>query len=317
VCWSPDGQRLASAGEDHAVKVWDAARGQEARTLRGHTGAVTSVCWSPDGQRLASAGEDGTVMVWDAENGQKVHTLKGHTKSVTSVCWSPDGTRLASAARRPATEARMPGDTKVKVSEKVKVWDAQTGQEILTLQEDTYWVKSVCWSPDGQRLATDSGYRVRVWDGVSSHVNLSAPLGSPWGHTSAVQSVCWSPDGQRLASASLDQTVKVWDAATRREVLSFQGHTGGVFSVCWSPDGKRLASGSGVHDAGGGEPLPGEVKVWDAVTGQETLTLKGHTGKVFSVCWSPDGQRLASASEDSTVKVWDATPPAEPPAPRK
>jgi hypothetical protein len=68
VCWSPDGKRLASAGD--TVKVWDAGTGQEALTLKGHTGHVNSVCWSPDGKRLASAGSDGTVKVWDAEKGQ-------------------------------------------------------------------------------------------------------------------------------------------------------------------------------------------------------------------------------------------------------
>ena len=67
-------------------------------------------------------------------------------------------------------------------------------------------------------------------------------------------------------------------------------------SVAFSPDGKRLASAS----------RDGTVKVWDAATGQETLTLKGHTGRVRSVAFSPDGKRLASASDDRTVKVWDA-----------
>ena len=71
-----------------------------------------------------------------------------------------------------------------------------------------------------------------------------------------------------------------------------------VISVSFSPDGKRLASASSDQT----------VKVWDATTGQEALTLKGHTSSVGSVSFSPDGQRLASASWDHTVKVWDARP---------
>ena len=66
MAFSPDGQRLASASVDETVKVWDAATGQETLTLKGHTGAVTSVAFSPDGKRLASASADGTVKVWDA-----------------------------------------------------------------------------------------------------------------------------------------------------------------------------------------------------------------------------------------------------------
>ena len=68
--------------------------------------------------------------------------------------------------------------------------------------------------------------------------------------------------------------------------------------MAFSPDGKRLASASWDQT----------VKVWDAVTGQKMLTLKGHTNRVYSVAFSPDGHRLASASGDETVKVWDATP---------
>jgi WD40 repeat protein/serine/threonine protein kinase len=115
------------------------------------------------------------------------------------------------------------------------------------------------------------------------------------GHTGIVSSVVFSPNGQRLASASRDQTVKVWDAATGQVLLTLKGHTQYVLSVCFSPDGQRLASAS--DDA--------TVKVWDAATGKEVYTLKGHTGPVYGVCFSPDGKRLASTS-DKTVKLWDA-----------
>jgi WD40 repeat protein len=90
---------------------------------------------------------------------------------------------------------------------------------------------------------------------------------------------------------------------------TFRGHTGPVFSVAISPDGKRLLSGSGGHDQQR-RPLPGEVKLWDAQTGRETLNLKGHTGPVNSVAFSPDGIRLASGGglphKPGEVKVWDA-----------
>ncbi len=135
------------------------------------------------------------------------------------------------------------------------------------------------------------GFEWYYWNHLAHSYQLTLK-----GHTSWVWSVALSPDGQRLASASDDQTVKVWDAATGQESLTLKGHTGRVESVAFSPDGQRLASASGDQT----------VKVWDAATGQESLTLKGHTGEVMSVAFSPDGQRLASASEDQTVKVWDA-----------
>src|SRR5207244_10603054 len=118
-------------------------------------------------------------------------------------------------------------------------------------------------------------------------------------------SVVFSPDGKRLASAGGARNqgeVKVWDAQTGQELLSWKGHTDWVYSVAFSPDGKRLASASGDRT----------VKVWDAQTGQETLTLKGHTGVVASVAFSPDGHYLASV-EGGTVKIYDATPLPEKP----
>jgi WD40 repeat protein/tetratricopeptide (TPR) repeat protein len=185
----------------------------------------------------------------------------------------------------------------------VKVWDAQTGQETLSLQEHTNGVVGVCFSPDGRRLASASFDRtVRVWEAQTGQETRTLR-----GHTSWVRSVCFSPDGRHLASASEDRTVKLWDAQTGQETLTFQGHTGPVSSMCFSPDGRRLATASGDWE----NPYnAGEVKVWDAQTGQETRTLRGHTGPVLSVCFSPDGRRLASAVGEGgmpgEVKVWDA-----------
>jgi dipeptidyl aminopeptidase/acylaminoacyl peptidase len=214
-------------------------------------------------------------------------TFLGHTNLVSSVSFSPDGKRIASGS----TDGT------------VKVWDAASGQDLLTLKGHTRAVWSVSFSPDGKRIASGSGGflrptpgEVKVWDAASGQELLTLK-----GDTVTVNSVSFSPDGKRIASGSHDKTVKVWDAASGQELLTLKGHTHGVSSVSFSPDGKRIASGSGEFL----RPTPAEVKVWDAASGQDLLTLKGHTGGVNSVSFSPDGKRIASREDNGKQITWD------------
>ena len=188
----------------------------------------------------------------------------------------------------------------------MRVWDAATGQEIRTLKrrKDLYVPLGLAFSPDGTNDSPRVGAPARWRCGMLRPVGRSSP--SPGTRRTLLEASRLALTAGTSRPPAVDRTVKLWDAATGKEIRTLNGHTDMVACVTFSPDGQRLASGG----------FDGEVKVWDARAGQETLTLKEQTGIIACVAFSPDGHRLASASDDGTVKVWDARPLDDEPAKR-
>ncbi|XRB25396.1 hypothetical protein RI054_44g152540 [Pseudoscourfieldia marina] len=117
------------------------------------------------------------------------------------------------------------------------------------------------------------------------------------GHSWHVRFASYSADGTRIVSASVDSTVRVWDATTRACLSVLEGHSREVTSASYIADGTRIVSASDDKT----------VRVWDATTGACLSVLEGHSGLVYSASYSTDGTRIVSSSQDKTVRVWDAT----------
>ena len=269
------------------VKLWDVQTGKEMYTLKGHSSIVTSACYSPDGLHLAAFSADGKVMEWDTASGQATRTFEGAGKGEGLVCFSPDGKFLAGASRT----GNGAGGT-------VKVWDANSGQEMHSLKF-TGFPRTLCYSPDGSRLAVASDGlvlkggvlpgEVMVWDTRTGQ----QVVGIKDLHN-GFSSVCFNADGNRIATSSdgyFDQgkfvagEVKVSNAHTGEKLILLCGHAQFAERVWFTPDAKRIIS-RGAH---------GMAIVWDAATGQTLLTVH-ESGGVIPVCLSRDGERLATGS---------------------
>jgi WD40 repeat protein len=278
--WSPESTRIASAGADQTVQVWNANTGRLIYTYTGHQkhGGVPSVAWSQDGgYRIASASEDKTVQVWPSDGipGQSkpIIYLK-HTDWVIAVAWSPNNKYIASGS----------------LDHTVQVWNPDSGDLITKYTGHSDSVKAVAWSPDSKYIASGSGDNtVQVWDALKGQ-----PINTYKGHNNHVVSLAWSPDGKRIASAGWDQTVQVWEVTKRSPLFIYQGHNDVVVAVAWSSDGKYIASASADKT----------VQVWNVPDGSPIVTYTKHTAKLQSVAWSSRGTLIASGGDDHTVQVW-------------
>jgi dipeptidyl aminopeptidase/acylaminoacyl peptidase len=175
------------------IRLWDAAKAKELRTLKGHDGIVTSVAFSPNGKMLVSGAKDRSVRLWDVESGKEISRHREHRGWVFAVAFAPDGQCVASAGR----------------DQTIILWDVIAERLLLRLQDFDGAFFSVVYSPEGRILAAGSkDHKLHFWDLASGK-----PLPSAEGHKDNVLSLSFTKDGKILASGCEDGTAFIWDAA--------------------------------------------------------------------------------------------------------
>lgn len=242
VAFSPDGKTLASSGEDLTIRLWDVATGKTTKVLKGHQSNVSSLAYSPDGKLLASTGMDATVRLWEPTTGKNMVTIDGPRGGFGPAVFSPDGKTVAwcghdstlefwdVAARRYQTTIQIKGicaslayspDGKTVATSvaptnddiaTATLWDIATRRQIRVLKSPSH---DFCegFHPGGKILLTKTKTTAILWDIVTGRqiVEFNA-------HQQPIVRAAFSPDGKLLVASFMDDTIRFWDVATRKEL---------------------------------------------------------------------------------------------------
>ena len=307
--------------------------------FKGHTGhpgevgdgygGVYSASFSPDGKTIVTTGLDKTVRIWDAESGKElqkweikkweikslsyrlfgktlddlISTIFFHdiippsTSGVLSAKYSPDGTKIA-VVQQDAT---------------IRIHDADTGKELQKIVRQAHWARGIDFSADGKKVVTpsDNG-NAQIFD-VESGRCLYELIWHSKGRLSAslLNYAVFSPDGKKIATSSAEETVRIWHADSKKELLVLdsgkewhqkeEGKIVEVYSVAFSPDGKKLAA-AGQY---------GIAIIWDSETGQMLQRLEIGKELAHTISFSPDGKKILTVSIPEVApfghiaRMWD------------
>jgi WD40 repeat protein len=280
VALTPDARHVLSAGRKDGMVRLSSLEGASLAAVRATPSGTTAAAALPDGTRLATGGRDGTVTLWDSR-GQRLQQLSGPEQAIEVLSLSADGAQVAAGDRSGA----------------VWLWEVASGRG-RSLGRHEKPVSALAFSVDGRRLAS-GGYEgaLRLWE-------LASGAGhSLHRHQKSIRVLAFSMDDRLLASGSGDHTVWLQplepEASTRPDPakgrrIALGGL--GLSAMRFSPDGRELLTGS-VAD-----PL---VRRWEMPTGKPLGTLEGHADDVTDLAFSPEGQRLVTASRDGTARLWD------------
>ncbi|KAK4129475.1 WD40 repeat-like protein [Parathielavia appendiculata] len=275
--WSSNNQ--VAIGLERNVYVWSADEGSVNCLLETSPDTyVSSVKWSGDGAYVGVGLGTGEVQIWDVAEGVKIRSMLGHDTRVGVMGWSKH--LLSTGAR-----SGLVFNHDVRIAE----------HKVAELVSHTSEVCGLEWRSDGAQLATGGNDNlVSIWDARS----LAVPKFTKTNHRAAVKALAWCPWNMNLLATgggSYDRHIHFWNSTSGARVNSID--TGSqVTSLRWSPHYREIVSSSGFPD--------NSLSIWSYPTLVRNVEIPAHESRVLHSCLSPDGQMLATAAADESLKFW-------------
>jgi len=267
----PGGNRMAAAGDDHRITVWDLAEDRLLFCLDGHLDWVHALAFSPDGRTLVSAGNDRQVIFWDVTDGRRLGVLQGTNWNIAQVAFSHQGHLLAVTGFECG----------------VRIYDVAKRQLVRRLEGPCEDLRALAFSPDDRWIAAGgrSG-AISIWQTADGKRDSQYTA-----HRQRVRDLAFSPDGERLVSCGEDRRIHVRSLGGGPS-FDLPPCPGKVYALVFcSP--KCLATGGSDN----------VVRLWDLTKATEVGQLNEHQGSVVTL--ASDGDVLVSGGYDTTIRVWD------------
>lgn len=309
---------ILSAGLDKTIRLWNLETGIEIRRFVGHSTTITSINFSPDGKYIISASEDHNSFLWQIENfyqnnWKNYHPFPVLSKPKNSIVTLDDTRKIKALLDqiRKFLTANMFERAYEAVREALNIPKYHKDQKLMTLlytiahnairsKCNKVWfyasidyesMVNINFSQNSNYLSiTESQKNVKFYDIDKKEIKDSLDNEVSWVHQTVI-----SPDNRFYLTGRLEQIIKLWDIATKKEICKFIGHNLPIRSLTFSPNGKYIASGS----------IDKTIRLWSLETLNEKIKFVGHTAPVNSVRFSPNGLYIVSGSEDRTIRIWD------------
>lgn len=290
--FSPDGTMLFGTGqlidsdatrEKKCVHVWKVDTGGLMMSVPIPDGdRIITLAFSPNGDTILTCSWDGTVHLWDSVTLKHAIFTTRHVRVGETLQFSPDRKILNTVVGK----------------DKLWFFDTVTGSRISAPKPKTYSTKQKSASSDPKISAEINKDRtaIRIID-VATETEISHITG----HKDIIWRYSFSPDRKTLATTSKDMTIRLWEVATGKELLTIPAYSRWPTTITFSPDGKIL-TGGGVYDQNINRSSL--IRIWEVPSGKVLKTLPGHIEGVNALRFSPDGKTLAS-SGDGTILIWD------------